>query len=114
MISQGLLSRERKRAVAFPKTLTHPWGQTPAVAHARMIKVHKTAAFTMERYGRLPDMDRSFDIAYWQRLGPAAIFEAAWQMVVDAQALPLGGPDDLRLRRTVENFQRQRKWVDTP
>jgi len=25
----------------------------------------------MERYGRLPDMDRSFDIAYWQRLGPA-------------------------------------------
>jgi hypothetical protein len=69
-----------------------------------MIKVHKTAAFTMERYGRLPDMDRSFDIAYWQRLGPAAIFEAAWQMVVNAQALPLGGPDDLRLRRTVEEF----------
>jgi hypothetical protein len=33
-----------------------------------MIAVHKTAAFTMERYGRLPDMDRSFDIEYWQRL----------------------------------------------
>ena len=26
----------------------------------------------MERYGRLADLDRSFDIAYWQRLGPAA------------------------------------------
>ena len=37
--------------------------------------------FVMERYGRLSEMDRSFDIAYWQRLGPAAIFEAAWQMV---------------------------------
>ena len=45
-----------------------------------MIAVRKTDAFTMERYGRLPDMDRSFDIEYWQRLGPAAIFEAAWRM----------------------------------
>lgn len=42
-------------------------------------------SFVMERHGRLADMDRSFDIAYWQRLGPAAIFEAAWQLVVDAQ-----------------------------
>jgi hypothetical protein len=40
----------------------------------------------MERYGRLADMDRSFDIAYWQRLGPHAIFEAAWQMVVDVHS----------------------------
>lgn len=60
----------------------------------------------MERYGPLRDMDRSFDIAYWQRLGPAAIFEAAWQMVVDAHWRHPGAPDELRLRRTVENFQR--------
>ena len=40
----------------------------------------------MERYGRLAEMDRSFDIAYWQRLGPTAIFDAAWQMVVDAHS----------------------------
>jgi hypothetical protein len=77
-------------------------------ARAKMIAVQKTAAFTMERYGRLPDMDRSFDIEYWQRLGPAAIFEAAWQMTVDAHALQPGGPNELRLRRTVENLQRQR------
>ena len=31
-------------------------------------------------------MDRSFDVEYWQRLGPEAIFEAAWQMVVDAHS----------------------------
>ena len=61
----------------------------------------------MERYGPLQEMDRSFDIAYWQRLGPAAIFEAAWQMVVDAHPLRPGDSDELRLRRTVENFQRQ-------
>jgi hypothetical protein len=63
----------------------------------------------MERYGRLADMDRSFDIAYWQRLGPAAIFEAAWQMVLWAHSRRSGGSDELRLRRTVEAFQRQRR-----
>jgi hypothetical protein len=57
-----------------------------------MITVRKTPAFTMERYGRLPDMDRSFDIGYWQRLGPAAIFEAAWQMAVAAHTLPPAVP----------------------
>jgi hypothetical protein len=46
-------------------------------------------------------MDRSFDIAYWQRLGPAAIFEAAWQMAVDAHSLTPGGPHAPRLRRTL-------------
>jgi hypothetical protein len=59
----------------------------------------------MERYGRIADMDRKFDVEYWQRLGPAAIFEAAWQMVVDAHSQRPGGLDALRLRRTVEHFQ---------
>jgi len=62
-----------------------------------------------ERYGRRSEMDRSFDIAYWQSQGPAAIFEAAWQMVVDVHSRRPGGSDELRLRRTVEAFQRQRR-----
>jgi hypothetical protein len=61
--------------------------------------------FVMERYKRLHEMDRSFDIAYWQRQGPAAIFEAAWQMVVDVYSP--GDPDAIRLDRSVENFQRR-------
>ena len=66
-------------------------------------------SFVVERYGPLGEMNRSFDIAYWQRLGPAAIFEAAWQLVVQAHSQRPGGEDDeLRLRRTVESFQRQR------
>jgi len=65
--------------------------------------------FVMERYGRLSEMDRSFDVAYWQRLGANAIFEAAWQMVIDAHAHRPGGADELRLRRTVETFQRQQR-----
>lgn len=62
-------------------------------------------SFVTERYGRLADMDRSFDIAYW-RLGPAAIFEAAWQLVVDAHMRRPGGADDLRIQRTVAHYYR--------
>ena len=31
----------------------------------------------MMRFGRVEEMDRSFDIEYWQRQGDAAIFRAA-------------------------------------
>jgi len=67
-----------------------------------------TPPFVMERYGRLADRDRSFDIEYWQRLGPAAIFKAAWLMAVDAHARGSGGVDELRLRRTVERYHRSK------
>ncbi|MGZ3356993.1 MAG: hypothetical protein ACXVBO_19335, partial [Isosphaeraceae bacterium] len=30
--------------------------------------------FVMERFGSIRDMDRSFDIEYWQRQGDAAIY----------------------------------------
>ena len=71
-----------------------------------------SANFVMERHGRMRDLDRKFDIAYWQRLGPAAIFEAAWQMVVDAHSRESGDVDALRLRRTVEHFQRTQYTKD--
>ena len=35
----------------------------------------------MERFGSIRDMDRSFDIEYWQRQGDAAIHRAAWELV---------------------------------
>jgi hypothetical protein len=66
-------------------------------------------SFFAERYGQLADMDRSFDIAYWQRLGPAAIFDAAWQLVVEAHSQPHRDDNELRLRRSVESFQPQRR-----
>ena len=61
--------------------------------------------FSMERFGKLPGMDRSFDIAYWQRLGPKAIFEAARPMVVDAERQK-GRTGEFRLQRSVEQFRR--------
>ena len=35
----------------------------------------------MENYGKLEDLDRSFDIQYWQAQTPADRFKAAWEMV---------------------------------
>ena len=49
---------------------------------------------------------REFDIEFWQKLGPARIFEAAWDLVVTAAAVRGIHEDQLRLQRSVEAFQR--------
>jgi hypothetical protein len=61
----------------------------------------------MERLGKLEDMDRSFDIEFWQRLGDTAIFQAAWEMVEFYHRMKGRNLDELRLQRSVEYFQRQ-------
>jgi hypothetical protein len=58
----------------------------------------------MERFGNLDEMDRSFDIEYWQRQGDTAIFRAAWELVEAYWRDQGGDPDELRLRRSVETF----------
>jgi hypothetical protein len=60
----------------------------------------------MERFGTIDQMDRSFDIIYWQRQGDAAIFRAAWELVEAYWRERGGDPDELRLQRSVEAFQR--------
>jgi hypothetical protein len=62
--------------------------------------------FVMERFGRLEDTDRSFDIAYWQRQGDAAIFRAAWELVENYARERGISPDELRLQRSIEAFYR--------
>jgi hypothetical protein len=62
--------------------------------------------FVMERFGKIEDADRSFDVLYWQRQGDAAIFQAAWELV-ELYLLDRGAkPDELRLQRSLEHFQR--------
>ena len=61
----------------------------------------------MMRYGRIEEMDRSFDIEYWQRQGDVAIFRAAWELVESYWRDRGLEPDELRLQRSVETFQRQ-------
>ncbi len=65
--------------------------------------------FVMERKGKLKDMDRSFDVAYWQRQGPNAIFAAAWEMVVEAHRWKGGDDSELELQRSVEVVRRVRR-----
>lgn len=74
-------------------------GETPPRAGER-------ADFVMERFGAIEDADRSFDIAYWQRQGDAAIFRAAWELAESYHRSQGMGPDELRLQRSVEDFQR--------
>lgn len=64
---------------------------------------------TMERMGKLADLDRSFDIQFWQAQSPTARFQAAWELVVHAARIKGLDVHQLRLQRTVENFQRQRR-----
>ncbi len=66
----------------------------------------RASDFVMERFGNIDQMDRSFDIEYWQAQGDAAIFRAAWELV-EAYWRDRGhNPDELRLQRSVETFQR--------
>jgi hypothetical protein len=60
----------------------------------------------MERYGTMRELDRSFDIEYWQRQGDAAIFRAAWELVESYWRASGRDPNELRLQRSVETFQK--------
>jgi hypothetical protein len=60
-----------------------------------------------ERRGRLEDLDRSFDLAFWRKQTPQARFAAAWELIVLASRVKGIDVRQLRLQRSVEAFQRQ-------
>jgi hypothetical protein len=60
---------------------------------------------TMMRKGRIEDLDRSFDLSFWQAQDDTARFEASWELIVLAKDLKENG-HQLRLQRSVETFQR--------
>ena len=62
---------------------------------------------SMMKRGRIQDLDRSFDIQFWQQQEPKARFNAAWELIVHAWRVKGYDVRQLRLQRTVENFQRQ-------
>jgi hypothetical protein len=65
------------------------------------------ADFVMERIGRIEEMDRSFDIEFWQRQDSEARFAAAWELVVFAQQQKGRDGSELRLQRTLEYLERK-------
>ncbi len=60
----------------------------------------------MMRTGKLEDLDRSFDLVFWQGQDDTARFSAAWDLVVLAEKFKGKNDRKLRLQRSVETFQR--------
>jgi hypothetical protein len=69
----------------------------------------KSATTMMMRRGKIADLDRSFDIRFWQGLEPRVRFDATWELIVHAWRVKGGDVRQLRLQRSVENFQRQQR-----
>lgn len=63
----------------------------------------------VERRGKLEELDRAFDLRFWQAQTPAARVNAAWELVVHYAKVKGLDVRQLRLQRTVENFQRQER-----
>ena len=57
-----------------------------------------------ENSSRFAEDDRSWDISYWQKQDPTAIFEAMWGMIKDHRLLTKNDATEPRLQRTVECF----------
>lgn len=62
----------------------------------------------MERRSKLQDMDRSFDLKFWQGQPPKARFDAVWEMIVHTMKVKGQDVRQLRLQRSVTHFGRQK------
>jgi hypothetical protein len=62
-----------------------------------------------ERKGKLSDLDRSFDLEFWQAQPASERFKAAWELVLHAWEIEGHDVRQLRLQRSVESFQRQQR-----
>ena len=62
-----------------------------------------------ERRGKLEELDRSFDLKFWQAQNPQQRFQAAWELVVHAWKVKGGDVRQLRLHRAIEHFERQQR-----
>lgn len=101
-VSERAPMRERSRERAGG---THGRLDDPKTVEG--VATHVPHDFVMERFGRIDEMDHSFDIEYWQRQGDAAIFRAAWELVETYWRDRGRDPNELRLQRSVESFQRR-------
>ena len=61
----------------------------------------------VERRGKLEDLDRSFDLAFWQAQSPAVRANAAWELAIHVAKVNGQDVDQLRLDRAVEFYGKQ-------
>jgi hypothetical protein len=66
----------------------------------------RSAPVRMGRLIRAAELDRSFDLAFWKKVGAEGRFSAAWEMVMDVNAIRGKERNESRLRRSVQNIQR--------
>ena len=66
----------------------------------------------MERRGKLQDLDKSFDLRFWQGQPPKARFDAVWEMIVHYAKVKGQDVRQLRLQRSVTHFQRPQDLID--
>lgn len=62
-----------------------------------------------ERKGKLAELDRSFDLEFWQAQSSGARFQAAWELIQHAWKVKGYDVRQLRLQRSVGSFQRQQR-----
>lgn len=62
----------------------------------------------LERRGKISELDRSFDLDFWQGQSSEARFDATWELIVHYVKVKGIDVRQLRLQRSVENFQQQR------
>lgn len=63
----------------------------------------------MERKGKLSELDRTFDLQFWQSQPPEARCNAVWDLVIHYAKIKGIDVHQLRLQRTIETFQRQQR-----
>ena len=56
----------------------------------------------------LCQMDRSFDLEFWDKVGVQGRFEATWQMALEAYAIRGENVRESRLQRSVQNIRRRK------
>ena len=60
----------------------------------------------MARLVTATEMDRSFDLEFWSRMGAEERFKAAWNMVLEVNTIKRKDIVESRLQRSVQNIQR--------
>lgn len=63
----------------------------------------------VENSGKTKDLDRSFDLKFWQSQSDTARLAAAWELVVHSFIIKGKDVSQLRLQRAVEHFERPRR-----
>jgi hypothetical protein len=61
----------------------------------------------VERRGRIEELDRSFNLSFWQAQTPSVRFQAAWDLIVHVSKVKGIDVRQLRLQRSVEVFGKQ-------